>query len=101
MKHPYSAVKTFNTCPRQYEALYILRNVPRKSSPALEKGIAWHKALEDQLGELPSVEGESWSGIAVLFLSTAVELWANSIAGALVEALEIIEESNNADNGRL
>lgn len=57
VKHSYSAVKTFNTCPRQYEALYILRNVPRKSSPALEKGIAWHKALEDALLEakpLPS-----------------------------------------------
>ena len=46
MKHSYSAVKTFNTCPRQYEALYVLRNVPRKSSPALEKGIAWHEAME-------------------------------------------------------
>lgn len=54
--------------------------------------------IEDCLGELPAVDGESWSGIAVLFLSTAVELWAGNIADALVTALEIIEESDNADN---
>jgi len=34
--------------------------------------------IADNLGELPSVpEGESWAGIAVFFLSYAVELWAN------------------------
>lgn len=33
--------------------------------------------IQDYLGELPSVpDGESWSGIAVFFLSYAVELWA-------------------------
>lgn len=35
--------------------------------------------IEDHYGELPEVpRGESWSGIAVLYLSTAVELWAHS-----------------------
>ena len=34
--------------------------------------------IENELGELPQVpQGESWSGIAVFFLSYAVELWAN------------------------
>lgn len=40
--------------------------------------------IEDQYGELPKVpDGESWSGIAVFYLSVAVELWAHS---ALAEA---------------
>ena len=34
--------------------------------------------IEDQLGELPKVpKGESWSGMAVFYLSYAVELWAS------------------------
>lgn len=34
--------------------------------------------IEDNIGELPKVpDGESWGGIAVFFLSYAVELWAN------------------------
>ena len=44
--HSYSALKCFSTCPRQYEALYLTKSVKRTSSPALEKGIAWHEALE-------------------------------------------------------
>lgn len=46
MIHSYSALKAFGTCPRQYEALYLLRSVKRGPSPALEKGIEWHEALE-------------------------------------------------------
>lgn len=45
--------------------------------------------IEDQLGELPAVPtGESWSGIAVFFLSVAVELWASSTLTEL-EALDV------------
>jgi len=45
--------------------------------------------IEDAYGELPDVpRGESWSGIAVHFLSCAVELWAGSITNDVVEALE-------------
>lgn len=54
--------------------------------------------IKDCLDELPPIESESWSGIAVLFLSTAVELWVNSIADALVTALENIEDADNADD---
>jgi len=33
--------------------------------------------IEDTYGELPEIpKGESWGGIAVFFLSVAVELWA-------------------------
>jgi len=35
--------------------------------------------IEEQTGEIPAPKsGESWSGIAVFYLSYAVELWANS-----------------------
>ena len=35
--------------------------------------------IEDAFGELPTVpQGESWSGIAVFYLSCAVELWASA-----------------------
>jgi len=33
--------------------------------------------IEDNYGELPEIpKGESWGGIAVFFLSAAVEIWA-------------------------
>lgn len=41
--------------------------------------------LETMFGELPSVTGESWSGIAVRFLSAAVDLWATIAADELEE----------------
>lgn len=38
------------------------------------------------IGELPPVPSDtSWSAIAVLFLSAAVELWANEVAEAYAE----------------
>ena len=44
--------------------------------------------IEDALGELPQPsKGESWSGIAVFYLSYAVELWALS-AECELETLE-------------
>ena len=40
--------------------------------------------IDDALGELPAPQaGESWGGIAVHYLSTAVELWAHDIMGQL------------------
>jgi len=41
--------------------------------------------IEDCLGELPDVTGQSWSGMAVLFFSTAVELLASDIEARLEE----------------
>jgi hypothetical protein len=52
--------------------------------------------IEDHLGELPGIpSGESWSGIAVHFLSTAVELWASGVAEDIAEG--ILESDNEED----
>ena len=45
--------------------------------------------IEEALGELPEVPKESsWAGMACLYLSYAVELWASSAA----EEIEFAEE---------
>lgn len=44
--------------------------------------------IEDAIGELPNVDGESWKGMAVKYLSAAVELWAHSIEDELTNAIE-------------
>lgn len=62
----YSAIKTYNTCPRQYEALHLLKTHKRESSPALEKGIEFHKKLEDAIRDgkgLPQ-KLKSWEVLA-------------------------------------
>lgn len=42
--------------------------------------------IEDVFGELPQPPRDvSWSGLAVFYLSTAVELWASSIESVLEE----------------
>lgn len=44
--------------------------------------------VEDNYGELPPVpQGESWSGIAVFYLSVAVELWARGVEDELTDAI--------------
>ncbi len=44
--------------------------------------------IEDNMDELPAPKkGESWAGMAVFYLSVAVELWASSVEGEL-ESLE-------------
>ncbi|HSH28630.1 MAG TPA: hypothetical protein VK971_01885 [Thiohalobacter sp.] len=45
--------------------------------------------LEDHHGELPRVpDGKSWSGIAVFYLSAAVEAWAASVEDELEAAID-------------
>ena len=40
--------------------------------------------IQDYLGELPKPrDDESWSGMAVFYLSVAVELWARDVVGEL------------------
>lgn len=40
--------------------------------------------ITDNMGELPAIPADtSWSGIACLYLSCAVELWAGAIYGQL------------------
>lgn len=44
--------------------------------------------VEQNMGELPAPKnGESWAGMAVFYLSCAVELWASSVSDEL-EAFE-------------
>lgn len=53
----YSAMNTFNTCPRQYYAKYVTKEVPFKQNAAAKWGDDVHKALEDAIkygGSLPS-----------------------------------------------
>ena len=48
--------------------------------------------IEDSLGELPQPNsGESWGGLAVFYLSYAVELFASSVEQTLIDALEELE----------
>ena len=44
--------------------------------------------IEDQHGELPAIpSNSSWGGIAVFFLSMAVEMWASSVEAEAEDAL--------------
>ena len=54
--------------------------------------------IEQQCGELPEIpRGESWTGIAVFFLSCAVELWAQSVKGEIEAVLLEEEKTETAD----
>ena len=50
--------------------------------------------IQDSCGEIPSPDmaDMSWSGLAVYFLSLAVELWAGSVEEEIVEILEALED---------
>lgn len=45
----YSAYKEFDTCPRKYHEMKVLKRVKQKSTPAMEEGKAIHKAFEEYL----------------------------------------------------
>ena len=51
--------------------------------------------LEDNLGEIPTppagVDALSWGGLACMYVSTAVELWAASVEDELLLAFTTIE----------
>ena len=76
------------------------------ASGAYMDAVTYHKAIEimsehgndvlqfieDSLGELPQPKSdESWSGMAVFYLSYAVELFASSVEQTLIDALEELE----------
>lgn len=51
--------------------------------------------LQDTLGELPKPsDDESWSGMAVHYLSCAVEVWAQ---GALPELLDAVNQAEDEE----
>ncbi len=45
----FSSLQVFDTCPRQYEAKYITKDVPYVQSPAAKRGDDVHHALEGYL----------------------------------------------------
>ena len=50
--------------------------------------------IEEAYGELPPLpKGESWSGMAVFYLSVAVELWAGGVEDELLDALDDEEDA--------
>lgn len=51
--------------------------------------------IQDTLGELPNTSAESWTGLAVAYLSTAVELWACDIEDELTSALDSPEDETD------
>ena len=44
--------------------------------------------IEDAIGELPEVKGQSWGQMACTYLSCAVELWASNAESQLEEMEE-------------
>ena len=52
----YSQLKTYETCPRQYEYAYVLR-VPQKPNPALSFGTTIHNTLKDFYSLLKQSQG--------------------------------------------
>jgi hypothetical protein len=52
--------------------------------------------IEERYGELPQVpSGESWDGIAVFFLSVAVEVWACGIEDTVRDLMDSNEEGQD------
>lgn len=49
VKHTFSKLDNFETCPRQYEARYVLKNVPFVPSDESLYGDRFHKAMEERL----------------------------------------------------
>lgn len=49
--YSYSRLKTYLTCPRQFEAKYVTRSLPYTASPAMERGKRVHETLEQALLE--------------------------------------------------
>ena len=51
--------------------------------------------IDDTMGEVPAPKpGEIWGGIAVHYLSTAVELWAHDIMGQLEDTPPQLESED-------
>ena len=76
------------------------------ASGAYMPAVTYHKALatmseegdevlqyiEDAIGELPDVAGQSWGQMACTYLSTAVELWASSVESEIDDILDAQED---------
>lgn len=54
-----TSVATFNTCPKQYQAKYITKEITFQPNEATERGTRWHKQLEDRLRDKLSLPHET------------------------------------------
>ena len=45
-KHSYSGIKSYETCPRQYHAVKVLKKYPRQETDATRYGTALHEQCE-------------------------------------------------------
>lgn len=55
--------------------------------------------IETSFGELPQVpQGESWDGIAVFFLSVAVETWACGIEDTVRDLMDSVDDTDDCDD---
>lgn len=46
-----TSVGTYTTCPKQYQAKYITKEIKFMPNAATERGSKWHKWLEDRMSE--------------------------------------------------
>lgn len=77
----YSAMNTFETCPRQYYAKYVTKEVPFVQNAAAKWGDDVHKALEDAIKF-----GSSLPANMVMYqhMLDAVRLRAGQLQGELI-----------------
>lgn len=54
-----TSVSTFNTCPKQYQAKYITKEVKFEPNAATERGSRWHEQLEKRLRDKTALPQET------------------------------------------
>lgn len=53
-----TSVGTYTTCPKQYQAKYITKEIKFEPNAATERGSRWHKWLEDRMSEKVTLPAE-------------------------------------------
>lgn len=53
-----SSVNTYNTCPKQYQAKYITKEIKFEPNPATERGTRWHSYLEERVANEKALPSE-------------------------------------------
>ena len=62
----YSRLSTFETCPRKFEYLYVLKSVKDEGSTATDYGTRVHEALENYGRALVSGDPVAMEGVIAL-----------------------------------
>lgn len=93
LAHSYSALKTFEQCPKKYYALRIAKSVKDQGGTASDYGDRIHKALEKRLKEnkkLPQ-EAERYEPLCNSIIKAA------NVKGAILEAEREMTLNDNFD----